>query len=83
MKVYTLWEEGGEREMPWLVASIDEYSVEENGWPEDYEKEKDLKPNGRQRRELLIEFPDEQVLKIFKTMKAKDVKTSPIETPLD
>ena len=82
MKVYTLWEEGGEREMPWLVASIDEYTVEEVGWPEGYEKEREAKPNGRTRRELLIEFPDEQVLKIFKTMKAKDVKTEPVETPL-
>jgi hypothetical protein len=81
MKIYTLWEEGDALDAPWLVAAVDEYTVEEAGWPEDYAKEKDLKPNGRQRRELLIEFPDEQVTKIFKVLKAKDVKTEPVETP--
>ena len=79
MIIYTLWEEGGEREMPWLVAAIDEYSVENCGWPEDYEKEREAK-TARARRELRIEVPDAVVERLFKPPIQPAMKAEPIDT---
>ena len=79
MKIYTLWEEGGERELPWLVAAIDEYSVEECGWPEEYDKERHTKTS-RTRRELVIEIPDSAVEQLFKPPVQHSTKTAPVDT---
>lgn len=72
MRIYTLWEEGGERELPWLVAAVDEYTVEDCGWPEKYDEERHAtSTGGRVRRELLIEVPDSAVDKLFQTPEVK------------
>jgi hypothetical protein len=82
MKIYTLWEEGDGGDCPWLVAAVDDETVGECGWPPDYEKKREEKPNGRIRRELLIEFPDSAVTELFKISKVKTTKTEPVKTPL-
>jgi hypothetical protein len=77
MKIYALWEEGDAREMPWMVAAVDEYSVEDCGWPDEYLKERDKTPHDRRRRELTIEIPDSAVTKLFDTpvVQGKAVKS--------
>lgn len=63
MKIRTLWEgEEDSNNMPWLVAAVDEYTIEEHsGLPDSYVEEM-----SENRRELVIEVPDAVVLKLFK-----------------
>lgn len=59
--LYTLWQDNGE-DIPYLIDSVDEYTLDElNGYPEEYDKKR--KQPGV--RELLIKFPDKEVLKLF------------------
>ena len=76
MQIRTVWESTAEDDiMPWIIAAVDEYTIEEHGGslPEFYQKE--LKPG---RRELIITIPDADVRKLFAlptvTGKTKEVK---------
>lgn len=63
MKIRTLWENNTDDDglMPWLVAACDEYTEDaHNGIPDWYQKE--MKDN---RRELIIEIPDNVVINLF------------------
>lgn len=61
LKIRTIWEEGVDGDMPWLVAAVDEYTIEEHGGIPDFYKKEMTK--GRQ--ELVITVPDKAVLKLF------------------
>ncbi len=65
MKIHTLWgpsEEGDD--IPWLVDSVDEYSIESiGGFPESYQKH--VEQGKGQYRELIIDIPDKAVIAIF------------------
>lgn len=62
MRIYTLWAEGDEGEMPWQVDSVDEYTVDNNGdFPETYKEKK----NCGTYRELILCIPDEVVQRLF------------------
>lgn len=63
MKIYTLWavvdpEDGC---VPWLVEAVDEYTLDENGYPEKWEQHK----QEFDCREMVIEVPDGAVPKLF------------------
>lgn len=62
MLIRTIWAESGDNEMPWLVAAVDEYTIEEHGKLPDFYTEK-LKP---EHRELLIAVPERVVRELFK-----------------
>lgn len=63
MKIYTLWKHEGDC-MPWLIDSVDEYTIDEHsGYPDDYEK----KRNEPGVRELVLNFPDTAVVKLFQS----------------
>lgn len=68
MKIYTLWGYSPDGdEAPWLVAAVDEYTVEaHDGRPEFYADE--MKYG---RREMAIEIPDAAVRKLFKAPMVK------------
>lgn len=72
MRIYTLWEEGGE--VPWLVNAVDEYTVEDVGWPEAYDK--DRAEQRHLRRELIVEISDDVVTGLFRPPVVK-VKEEP------
>jgi hypothetical protein len=60
MKIYTLWrwDEKDPNTAPWIVGAIDEYCVyENNGYPDDYEKERTTKSV----REIVIEVPEKTI----------------------
>lgn len=65
MKIYTLWGPSVEDDdIPWLVDSVDEYSIESiGGFPESYKKH--VEEGKGQYRELIIEVPDKAVISIF------------------
>jgi hypothetical protein len=68
MKVWTIWEEGRNGDMPWLVVAVDEYTIEEHGgMPAFYTKEL---TEGR--RELILNVRYEDIEKLFK------VRTVPV-----
>jgi len=78
MKIYTLWEDHVDGDSPWLVAAVDNDLVEDEGWPESYDKERHTQPSGgRVRRELVIEFPDAAVVQLFTAPKVAATKTTP------
>lgn len=66
MEIRTIWEwSGDDSEMPWLVASVDEYTIEEHGCiPDFYSKEL---TDGR--RELVLIVPEKAVRDIFRAPK--------------
>lgn len=64
MRITTLWHEGEDGDMPWMLSAYDEYTEEEhNGTPEFYQKIKD-EFKGKC-RELNITVPDEAVTRLF------------------
>jgi hypothetical protein len=65
MRIFTLWKhEGSHLDMPWLVGSVDEFTIEENGgFPEDYEKQR----NEKGVKELIIHISEDAVRKLFTT----------------
>ena len=75
MIIYTLWQnDAGDDEMPWLVDSVDEYTVEDGGgFPAEYQQHK-LKIGVR---ELLISIPDEKVLSLFVAPTVRGKAVSP------
>jgi len=63
MKIYLLFNEPDDGMMPWLTDAIDEYSVEECDFPEEYAKKRKDPRN----RELIVEIPDKAVEALFRT----------------
>jgi hypothetical protein len=67
MRIFTVWEDAlNDTEMPWMVAAVDEYTVESHdGYPAEYKSALNAKGPGR-RRELVIEISEVAVLKLFR-----------------
>lgn len=62
MIIYTLWHAGDDDgDMPWLVTTIDEYTVDECGFPPEYLK----KRADPLVRELIIDVPEAAVRGLF------------------
>lgn len=71
--IYTLWQAGDEGDIPWLVAAVDEYSVDaNNGFPAEYAKLRERSDH----RELVIRVPEKAVRSLFESpvVKAEVVK---------
>lgn len=62
MRIRTLWAESeADDELPWLVAAVDEYTIDaHNGLP-DFYKEQML----AEHRELIVDIPTEAVRALF------------------
>ena len=67
MRIYTLWHQGDEGDIPWLTDAVDEYTVDENGFPPPY-IEKRADPFVR---ELIIEVPEKAVRGLFESPSVK------------
>ena len=80
MRIHTLWHESdaGSGDAPWLVDSVDEYTIEENGLPPEYAK----KLKEPHHRELIIVVPDDAVRGLFTPplVKAKVSTKGPVCT---
>jgi len=67
MRIYTLWHEGDDGDIPWLEAAVDEYTVDECDFPPAYEeKRKDARV-----RELIIDVPEKAVRALFDSPEVK------------
>ncbi len=62
MLVYTLWRKDSD-DMAWLVKAIDEYTVDECGWPALYVQERD-KPHTR---ELVVRVKNKDISALFES----------------
>lgn len=72
MKVFTLWHQGDEGDLPWIVDAVDEITIENNcEFPPDYRAKRD----DIHVRELVIDVPEDAVRALFDspTVKAKVV----------
>ena len=72
MKIYTLWHEGDDG-IPWLLNAVDEYCVEENGWPSAYLTDK-AKPHVR---EVVIDLSEKAIKEVFAPPPIKGTITTP------
>jgi hypothetical protein len=73
MRIYTLWHEGDDGDMPYIIDAVDEYTLDNNGeFPPPYlEKRADIHV-----RELIIDVPEAAVRALFEApgVKATVVK---------
>jgi hypothetical protein len=63
MRIFTLWHAGDGDDLPWLVTAVDEYTVDENGFPPDYQKKRE----DPFVRELILQVPTKAVRALFDT----------------
>ena len=61
MHIYTLWHQGDNDDIPWITDAVDEYTVDENGFPPPY-IEKRANPLVR---ELILDVPEKAVRALF------------------
>jgi hypothetical protein len=61
MRIFCLFRNDDPDAMPWLVEAVDEYVVEENGFPPQYIKQKDA-PNTK---EIIVEVSGKDLIKAF------------------
>jgi len=59
VRIYTLWEKDDDGDMPWLVAAVDEYCIEENGFPPEYVKRRDAGA-----KEIVLTVPDRAIVEL-------------------
>jgi len=64
MRIYTLWERENDKdtEIPWIVAAVDEYTIDNNcEFPKEYlDKRASLNV-----RELILDIPERAVRELF------------------
>ncbi len=75
MKIFTLWVAGDDEDMPWLLDAVDEYTVENCGFPDSFLAHQRDYPDAR---EMIIDIPEDAVRKLFlaPTVKATVVEGS-------
>jgi hypothetical protein len=74
MRIYTLWHKSDDDSAPWIIAAVDEYTVDNNcEFPSDYRKQRE----NHLVRELIIDVPEKDVKALFDApaVKASVVKS--------
>lgn len=61
MIVYTLWHKGDDEDPPWVVDALDELTVDNNGFTDEYTK----RLTDPLIRELVIDVPDDALARLF------------------
>lgn len=76
MMIWTLWHAADDEDLPWIGDAVDEYTVDENGFPPEYVKKR-AQP---QYRELIIDVPDAAIRALFEPPVVKG--TPQVVTPI-
>lgn len=67
MRIFTLWHEGADGEVPWIVSAVDQHSVEDCEFPPSYLKQRaDIHV-----REMIIDIPMDAVRTLFSAPRVK------------
>jgi hypothetical protein len=76
MLIYTLWHEGDDGSIPWLVDAVDEYTIDSMGeYPPEYLKKRDY----IHVRELVIDVSEKAVRALFEPPVVKAQVVEPHE----
>ena len=67
MRIWTLWHQGDNGDIPWITDAVDEYTVDENDFPPPY-LQKRADPLVR---ELIIDVPENAVRGLFEPPSVK------------